>query len=46
MKIMLSHKHLVNKEAQEKDAKERGHSLSVENDVYIKSSRSSDEESE
>jgi len=45
-KIMLSHKHLVNKRAQEKDAKERGHSLSVENDVYIKSSRSSDEESD
>ena len=45
-KIMLSHKHLVNKQAQEKDAKERGHSLSVENDVYIKSSLSSGSESE
>jgi len=45
-KIMLSHKHLLNKQAQEKDAKERGHSLSVENDVYIKSARSSDSESD
>jgi len=44
-KIMLSHKHLVNKVAQEKDAKERGHSLSVENDVYIKSALT-DEESD
>ena len=35
-KIMLSSKYLENKQAQEKDAKERGHSVSVENDVYIK----------
>ena len=35
-KIMLSSKYLENKQAQEKDAKERGHSVSVENDVYVK----------
>ena len=37
-KIMLSHKHLENKQAQEKDSSERGHSVSVQNDVYIKAS--------
>ena len=35
-KIMLSDKYLINKQAQEKDAKERGHSVSVENDIYVK----------
>ena len=46
-KIMLSHKYLENKQAQEKDARERGHSVSVENDIYVKASLpSSDSESE
>jgi hypothetical protein len=35
-KIMMSHKYLANKLQQEQTAKERGHSISVENDVYIK----------
>ena len=35
-KIMMSHKYLENKTQQEQTAKERGHSLNVENDVYIK----------
>ena len=35
-KIMLSHKYLDNKQAQEKDSKERGHSLATDNEVYVK----------
>ena len=35
-KIMLSHKHLDTKLAQEKSSSERGHSVSVMNSVYIK----------
>jgi hypothetical protein len=35
-KIMMSHKYLENKLKQEQTAKERGHSINVENDVYIK----------
>ena len=35
-KIMMSHKYLESKLKQEKTAKERGHSINVENDVYIK----------
>ncbi len=39
-KIMMSHKFLENKTRQEQTAKERGHSLNVENDVYIKAPQS------
>jgi len=35
-KIMMSHKYLENKKKQEQTAKERGHSLDVEMNVYIK----------
>lgn len=35
-KIMMSHKYADNKQKQEKTAKERGHSVAVENQVYVK----------
>lgn len=35
-KIMMSHKFLNNKKLQEQSAKERGHSVNVENEIYIK----------
>lgn len=42
-KIMLSHKHLETKIAQEKDSKERGHSVGVQNVVYVKKPLPSEE---
>lgn len=42
-KIMLSHKHLETKIAQEKDSKERGHSAGVQNSIYIKKIKNTEE---